>query len=99
MYSAAAGMAAQQQRLDAVANDLANTGTTGYKKLRVAFRDLVYTPAAPAPPPRPGGCGCCRSLLGRGSAQGALKLTERPLDVALQGPRLPARRGADGTRR
>ena len=31
LNSAAAGMAAQQQRLDAVANDLANANTTGYK--------------------------------------------------------------------
>jgi flagellar basal-body rod protein FlgG len=42
---AAAGMAAQQQRLDAVANDLANANTTGYKHVRVGFRDLVCTQA------------------------------------------------------
>ena len=42
LNSAAAGMAAQQQRLDAVANDLANANTTGYKHQRVGFRDLVY---------------------------------------------------------
>ena len=42
LNSAAAGMAAQQQRLDAVANDLANVNTTGYKHVRVGFRDLVY---------------------------------------------------------
>ena len=37
MYTAAAGMAAQQSRLDAVANDLANSSTTGYKSVRVAY--------------------------------------------------------------
>ena len=37
MYSAAAGMAAQQQRLDAVSNDIANANTTGYKRVRVAL--------------------------------------------------------------
>jgi flagellar basal-body rod protein FlgG len=42
---AAAGMAAQQQRLDAVSNDLANANTNGYKHTRVGFRDLVYTQA------------------------------------------------------
>ena len=61
LYSAAAGMAAQQQRLDAVANDIANVSTTGYKKERIGFRDLLYTAAgrgaaaqvtrAPARPP------------------------------------------------
>src|SRR3954468_16799340 len=45
MYTAAAGMAAQQTRLDAVASDLANVDTTGYKSARVAFRDLVYDDA------------------------------------------------------
>ena len=38
-------MAAQQQRMDAVANDLANANTTGYKHQRVGFRDLVYEQA------------------------------------------------------
>ena len=53
MYTAAAGMAAQQSRLDAVANDLANASTTGYKHVRVAYRDLAYTRRArPAPRPR-----------------------------------------------
>ena len=32
---AAAGMAAQQQRMDAVSNDLANANTNGYKHTRV----------------------------------------------------------------
>ena len=45
LNTAAAGMAAQQSRIDAVANDLANANTTGYKHLRVGFRDLVYTQA------------------------------------------------------
>jgi len=87
MYTAAAGMAAQQQRLDAVASDLANVNTTGYKKLRVAFRDLVYTPAnGGAQPAVQEGAGAAASVIGRGAAQGALQRTDRPLDVALNGP-------------
>jgi flagellar hook-basal body protein len=97
MYSAAAGMAAQQQRLDALSNDLANTGTTGYKKLRVAFRDLVYTPTGPgAAPGVQEGAGAAATLVGRGAAQGALQRTDRPLDVALQGPGFLQVRRADG---
>ena len=42
LRTAAAGMAAQQQKLDAVANDLANANTTGYKHMRVGFTDLLY---------------------------------------------------------
>ena len=42
LRTAAAGMQAQQQKLDAVANDLANANTNGYKRLRVGFSDLLY---------------------------------------------------------
>ena len=41
LRTAAAGMAAQQTKLDAVANDLANANTTGYKRVRVGFSDLL----------------------------------------------------------
>jgi flagellar basal-body rod protein FlgG len=87
LNSAAAGMAAQQQRLDAVANDLANANTTGYKHVRVGFRDLVYTQAgrSSAQGPRTG-AGAAAVDAGRGFAQGALQRTEQPLDVAIQGP-------------
>src|SRR5687767_51504 len=89
MYTAAAGMAAQQQRLAALSNDLANVNTTGYKRVRVAFRDLVYTPAGPGTAPGiQEGAGAAAQSVGRGAAQGALKRTDRPLDVALDGPGL-----------
>ena len=42
LRTAAAGMQAQQSKLDAVSNDLANANTTGYKRLRVGFSDLLY---------------------------------------------------------
>src|SRR5580704_15166554 len=44
LYSAAAGMSAQQEQLDAISNDLANLSTNGYKAERVAFSDLLYSP-------------------------------------------------------
>jgi flagellar basal-body rod protein FlgG len=87
MYTAAAGMAAQQQRLAALSNDLANVNTTGYKRVRVAFRDLVYTPAGPGTAPGiQEGAGAAAKTVGRGAAQGALKRTDRSLDVAIDGP-------------
>src|SRR5919108_392113 len=86
LHSAAAGMAAQQQRLDAVANDLANANTTGYKHVRVGFRDLVYTPAGRSSTQGPQtGAGAAAVDAGRGLAQGALQRTDQPLDVATQG--------------
>ena len=36
------GLDAQQTQLDVVANNLANVGTTGFKRSRVAFEDLLY---------------------------------------------------------
>jgi flagellar basal-body rod protein FlgG len=97
MYSAAAGMAAQQARLDAVANDLANVDTTGYKHARVAFRDLVYTQAERgAARGVEIGAGAAATYLGRSTSQGALQQTDRRLDVALQGPGYLEVKLADG---
>ena len=42
LYSAAAGCCAQQTRIDMLSNDIANVNTTGYKQVRIGFRDLVY---------------------------------------------------------
>ena len=87
MYTAAAGMAAQQSRLDAVANDLANASTTGYKSVRVAYRDLAYTAGAPgATTALRLGSGAAAAMIGRNDAQGASQETGRSLDVAIQGP-------------
>jgi flagellar basal-body rod protein FlgG len=42
LYSAAQGMKAQQVNLDTISNNLANVNTTGFKKTRVEFKDLLY---------------------------------------------------------
>ncbi len=42
LHSAATGMQAFQTNLDVVANNLANSGTTGFKRSRVNFADLYY---------------------------------------------------------
>jgi flagellar basal-body rod protein FlgG len=86
MYSAAAGMAAQQERLDALSNDLANSNTAGYKHVRVAFRDLLYTATgAGAARGVSSGAGAAAVQMGRGSEQGAMQNTGNKLDVALSG--------------
>ena len=97
LHSAAAGMAAQQQRLDAVANDLANANTTGYKHQRVGFRDLVYDQAgrSSAQGVRTGS-GAAAVDAGRSYGQGALQRTDRTLDVAIQGEGFLRVRLADG---
>lgn len=98
MYTAAAGMAAQQTRLDALSNDIANANTNGYKRVKVAFSDLMYTPGWLAT--QQGvteGAGAKASIIGRGAAQGASQRTDEPLDVAIQGQGFLQMKRADGT--
>jgi len=42
LWSAASGMAAQKLTIDVIANNLANVNTTGFKKSRSDFEDLMY---------------------------------------------------------
>jgi flagellar basal-body rod protein FlgG len=97
MYTAAAGMAAQQDRMDAVSNDLANADTTGYKHVRVGFRDLLYGAGGPgAAAGVQFGAGAASTSLGRSETQGAMVATQQPLDVALSGPGFLAVRDLKG---
>lgn len=41
MWSAAAGMNVQQFNMDTISNNLANVNTTGFKKARAEFQDLL----------------------------------------------------------
>lgn len=42
LWTAASGMSAQQTNIDVISNNLANVNTTGYKKKRAEFQDLMY---------------------------------------------------------
>ena len=42
MYTAATGMMAQELNVQVISNNIANMRTTGYKKQRAAFHDLIY---------------------------------------------------------
>ncbi len=48
LFTAATGMIAQQLHIDTIANNLANVNTTGFKKSRVNFQDLLYETIKPA---------------------------------------------------
>ena len=97
LYTAAAGMAAQQQRMDSLANDVANVNTAGYKQLRTGFRDLVYAEQGRgAEGGLEVGAGSAAQTVGRSFAQGALQQTGQPLDVALEGPGFLQVRTAQG---
>ncbi len=85
LFSTAAGLSAQQLQLDAISNDMANVNTDGYKSERVAFNDLLYNRVAIAGTDTTAGAGANAQVIGRRSAQGALRETGNPLDVAIEG--------------
>jgi flagellar basal-body rod protein FlgG len=85
LFSAAAGMSAQQLQLDAVSNDLANANTAGYKSERVGFEDLLYNQVDKAGTETTAGAGAAARIIGRSQTQGALKETDEPLDLAIEG--------------
>jgi flagellar basal-body rod protein FlgG len=95
LYTAASGMNAQQTNIDNVAHNLANVNTTGFKKSRVEFEDLVYqeiraagssaSSTTEAPVGLEVGLGTRAVATARNFTAGNLRQTGAPLDVAIQG--------------
>ena len=90
LYTAASGMTAQQHRLDTIANNLANVGTTGFKKSRDAFQDLFYQQLTSGGQGQDGarlelGGGVRLAGIERDQGQGGLVQTNDPLHVGIQG--------------
>jgi flagellar basal-body rod protein FlgG len=89
LYSAASGMIAQQANLEMVSNNLANVNTTGFKKSRAEFQDLLYAQVqAPIAGRSTGleiGQGSRLSSLYRVLSGGALQVTGGTYDMAIQG--------------
>jgi len=98
LYAAASGMEAQQNQLDAVANDLANVDTTGYQGEIIGFQDLLYTQGGNSTGTNVAtGAGSASGIIGRSDAQGSIQQTGRSLDVAIQGPGYIEVQRPDGT--
>jgi flagellar basal-body rod protein FlgG len=85
LYSAAAGMSAQQQQLDAIGDDLANASSTGYRSERVAFSDLLYNAVDIAGTETSTGAGASAQVIGRSQSQGSIQETGQPLNLAIEG--------------
>ena len=83
---AASGLIAQEWHLDAVANDIANVNTVGYRQSRAAFSEVLGTSG-----------GVRASSLGTSSDPGALAASDNPLSIALDGPGFIQVRSTDGT--
>lgn len=108
LYSSAAGMQSQQLNLDVLANNLANVNTTGFKKSKVEFQDLLYQTTRAAGSEQGGGNLLPTGLqVGHGSrpvattkvfTNGELTQTGERLDVAIQGDGFFEVQLPDGTR-
>ena len=48
LWTSATGMQAQELNIDVISNNLANVNTTGFKKSRAEFQDLLYESLRPA---------------------------------------------------
>ncbi|HLP98521.1 MAG TPA: flagellar basal-body rod protein FlgG [Sideroxyarcus sp.] len=89
------GLEAQQTQMDVISNNLANVSTTGFKRSRAVFEDLLYQnlrqPGAQSsqqtqvPSGLQVGTGVRPVASERIHTQGNLQLTGNKLDVAIQG--------------
>lgn len=93
---AATGLQAQQTNVDVMSNNLANMTTTGFKRYRAEFQDLIYDDqrrvgtnssdvGTIVPTGIQIGLGVKTSGVYRSHEQGTVTLTENPLDLAIQG--------------
>mgnify|MGYP001236584587 CR=1 FL=1 len=93
---AASGMQAQQLNVDVISHNIANMNTTGYKRQRAEFQDMLYQNLE-----RPGstssasgsvlplgiqlGVGVRADAVGRVTEQGGMAATANPYDLAING--------------
>ncbi|HVZ99067.1 MAG TPA: flagellar basal-body rod protein FlgG [Caulobacterales bacterium] len=93
---AASGMQAQQLNVEVISHNIANMNTTGYKRQRAEFEDMLYQNQE-----RPGasssangnilplgiqlGVGVRADAVGRITEQGGMSQTSNPYDIAING--------------
>lgn len=95
LWTAASGMIGQQFNIDTISNNLSNVNTTGFKKQRAEFQDLLYqtqvlagTPASEVSEVPTGiqvGHGVKVAATQKMFTQGSLQNTENKTDIALEG--------------
>ena len=107
LHTAALGMQAQQTSVDNISNNLANANTTGYKRSRVVFHDLLYQNVQAGGEGEAGGGAPPASLqMGHGATaiatvrnftQGSFAATGNAMDMAINGDGFFQVRKADGS--
>lgn len=95
LWTAATGMHSQQVNMDVIANNLANVNSSGFKKSRADFQDILYQTTRAAGAGVDGGEVPTGVQIGLGSRVAAVQKvfttgdfmqTENELDVAIEGP-------------
>ncbi|MEN3026926.1 MAG: flagellar basal-body rod protein FlgG [Chlorobiota bacterium] len=108
LRTAATGLAAQQRFVEIIAHNLANVNTTGFKRVRPEFQDLIYetlrtlgTTAAEGTAANSHevqiGSGTELVATVRAFAQGDIQPTNNPLDLAINGDGFFVVRRPDGS--
>ena len=93
---AATGMLAQQLNVEVISNNIANMNTTGFKRQRAEFQDLLYQDlqrvgaessdsGTIVPAGVQLGLGVQPAAVYRIGEQGTMRITENPFDVAING--------------
>jgi flagellar basal-body rod protein FlgG len=94
LYTAAAGMAAQQFNIDTISNNIANVNTAGFRGNQARFQDLIYqqlraagTPVGSSvvPVAQEVGLGVKVGSSEKIFTQGTIQQTNNPLDIAIEG--------------
>ncbi len=95
LWTAASGMAAQQTNMDVISHNLANANTTGYKRSRANFEDLMYQNITPPGAETANNTKVLAGIqLGMGAktvsvdkiySQGNFAQTGNPYDIAIEG--------------
>lgn len=95
LNTAATGMAAQQNNMDVIANNIANVNTNGFKKSRAEFEDLVYhnlkDPGEASglnsvtPTGVQTGLGVRTASIQKDFSAGSVVVTKNPLDLQIEG--------------
>jgi len=95
LWTAASGMQAQQLNIDVLSNNLANVNTTGFKRSRADFQDLLYetlrlagassSSTTEVPTGIQLGHGTRPAAVQKIFMQGEYKQTKNELDIAIEG--------------
>jgi len=100
-YTARSGLIAQQERMDVIANNIANVNTVGFKSVRADFKDMLYQTLVRPEQPQDGlnlqrGHGVLLGATTRDFSQGSAQYTNNPMDVMIVGDAFFAVQNTDG---